>query len=92
MRVITLDKNKVVISVKDVLNSYELQTDDIVSDLGEINQIMQSDGTFITPEPVAIEPSETVEQKLVRLESMNTMLNEDFAGLVDTLIETGVLV
>jgi hypothetical protein len=54
MRVITLDANKKVISVKTVGDSYILQLNDIITDLGDIGMIQQLDGSFIidtTPIP-----------------------------------------
>jgi len=56
MRVITLDINKTVISVKNVGDNYALEVNDIVADTGELGQIMQPDGTFITPEPIPVIP------------------------------------
>jgi len=47
MRVITLDTNKKVTSVKTVGNTYTLQPNDIKTELGEIGQIQQLDGSFI---------------------------------------------
>jgi len=46
LRVITLDLNKKVISVKNVLDNYVLQINEIETDLGELGQIQQSDGSF----------------------------------------------
>lgn len=56
MRVITLDINKKVISVKDVGDDYTLQDGELHNEIGEFEQILQSDGTFITPEPIPVEP------------------------------------
>lgn len=49
MRVITLDTNKVVIGVKNVGDTCVLGPNDIVTNLGEIGQIQQADGTFSAP-------------------------------------------
>lgn len=55
MRVITLDSNKAVTSFKtvndDYLTYHTLQDNEIISDIGEIGQIQQLDGSFITPTP-----------------------------------------
>lgn len=56
MRAITLDANKKVISVKTVGDTYVLETNDIETELGEIGQIQQSDGSFID-DPTPIIPS-----------------------------------
>lgn len=56
MRVVTLDSNKKVVSIKDVGDSYILGVNDIATDLGEMGQIQQADGSFIndpTPPPPA---------------------------------------
>lgn len=64
-RFIILDSNNKVVAVR---NGLSIVTGEIESYDAEIGQIMQVDGTFITPEPVPTEPIETVEQKLERLE------------------------
>lgn len=64
MRVITLDTNKKVISIKNVLDNYILQVDEIKSDIGEIGQIQQTDGSFITPTPTPVTPQSTLEDKV----------------------------
>lgn len=56
MRVITLDINKIVTGVKDVGDNYIMKDNDIVSDIGEMGQIQQADGSFITPTPTPIPP------------------------------------
>lgn len=48
---------------------------EIESAEGNPGQIMQSDGTFITPEPTPTEPVETAEEKLERLEQQVTQDN-----------------
>lgn len=67
MRVLKIVDN-IVVSEKTVGENYELQDDEILSDTGRLGQIMQEDGTFITPEPEPIEPQETLEEKIDRLE------------------------
>ena len=61
MRVITLDINKKVISYTQTNENYILGINDIVSDIGEIGQIQQLDGSFIddtTPiVPPVIQPT-----------------------------------
>lgn len=61
MRVITLDANKKVTSVKTVGDAYVLQANDIITELGEVGQIQQADGSFIndtTPiTPPIIQPT-----------------------------------
>lgn len=63
MRVITLDGN-IVVSVKNVTDGYILGVNEFKSEVGEIGQILQQDGTFIDPEPVPVEPQPTLEDKI----------------------------
>lgn len=69
MRVIKIINNSIT-EIKQVLDSYVLQTNEIQSDVGEIGQIMQSDGTFID----AIPPLEQV--KLSKLTQINNAYNQ----------------
>lgn len=64
MRVITLDTNKKVIGTKTVGENYILQTNDLVSNIGEVGQVRQIDGSFITPTPTAEIPQITFEDKI----------------------------
>jgi hypothetical protein len=61
MRVIKIINN-LVVEVKTMLDSYQLQENEIVSDIGEVGQILQEDGTFITPAPAPVPGSESVLQ------------------------------
>lgn len=58
MRIITLDINKKVTNPKIVNDDYihnpGLQPGEIISELGEDGQIMQEDGSFITPPPIEV--------------------------------------
>lgn len=51
-RYITLDANN---KVSNIRYAKVIIEDEIQSDIGEIGQIMQIDGTFITPEPEPVE-------------------------------------
>jgi hypothetical protein len=64
MRVIRLDSNKTVTSTKTVNDDYVLETNDMVSDLGEIGQVQQADGSFITPTPITVTPTPTLDDKV----------------------------
>ncbi len=61
MRVIKIINN-LVVEVKTMLDSYQLQENEIQSDIGEVGQILQADGTFITPAPTPVSGSESVLQ------------------------------
>lgn len=55
MRVITLNSDQKIIGVKNVLDNYTLQDNEMISDFGELGQIRQADGTFAddtTPQPI----------------------------------------
>lgn len=64
MRVITLDTNKKVTEVKYVGDNYVLQAGEIETDLGEMGQIKQEDGSFITPIPETATAEPTPEDKV----------------------------
>jgi hypothetical protein len=49
MRIITLDSNKTITSIKNVLDNYVLQENELVSELGELGQVQKTDGTFTEP-------------------------------------------
>lgn len=52
-RFITVNENNIVVGIRFGKNIVD---GEIQSDIGEIGQIMQPDGTFITPEPEPVEP------------------------------------
>jgi hypothetical protein len=87
MRVITLDEDNNVISVKTVGNNYVLGTNDIETNLGEVGQIQQADGSFTNPEPVFVEPVETLEQKMDRLEQQRQSDNLTQFDVLATIYE-----
>lgn len=60
-RYIILDINNIVTSERF---GPEIAEGEIQSDIGELGQIMQPDGTFITPEPEPIVPMPTLEDKI----------------------------
>lgn len=47
MRVITLDRNKKIVGIKNVEDNCILGLDDMVSEKGEMGQVLQVDGKFI---------------------------------------------
>ncbi|WML35335.1 hypothetical protein [Clostridium sp. OS1-26] len=63
-RILTLDDNKKVISLKFVGDDYVLQPNDLETNEGDIGQIMQEDGTLIAPPQVVPEPEATLEDKI----------------------------
>lgn len=64
MRVLTFNDSNVVISIKNVTEGYQLQKNEIESELGELGQIKQEDGTFIDTEPPQAKPETTLEDKI----------------------------
>ena len=78
MRIVTLDITKKVTSIKDVGDSYILQSNDIVTELGEMGQIQQLDGSFITPVVVPVIPVIQPTNKEINDNLMTVM-----SGLVD---------
>lgn len=82
MRVITLDINKKVISVKTVGDAYVLQPNDIVTDLGDIGMIQQLDGSFIddttpiVPQPVQPTNKEIADNQLILMDIALTVYED----------------
>lgn len=64
MRVITLDINNTIVGVKDVGNSYTLQSNEVESHIGELGQIMKQDGSFVNPSIAPTTPEPTLEDKI----------------------------
>jgi len=83
MRVITLDTNKKVIGVKTVGDAYVLQSNDIATELGEMGQIQQLDGSFIDDTTPIPPPGPTIEEKLAAQERLTSAASEDFANFMD---------
>lgn len=92
MRVVKVDINNYVIEEKNVLDGYELKNKEFQSDNGEVGQILQPDGSFLTPEIVVV-PTETLEQKIERLEQQirndNLVQFEVLATIYEELITKG---
>lgn len=61
MRIIRLNEYNRVVSFR---YGKSIKQGEIHSDVGELGQIMQEDGTFITPEPTPTEPQPTLEDKI----------------------------
>jgi len=81
MKVITLDSNKKIISVKNVGDAYVLGIGDLVSDLGEMGQIQQVDGSFITPMPPAPSLLDTQTSKIAQIQDLyNQALSVGFTS------------
>lgn len=82
MRVITLDSSKKVISVKKVGDAYVLQANDIATDLGEMGQIQQLDGSFIAPAVVPTIPQSTIEDRLTNIEDTQDLILLKLEGVI----------
>jgi hypothetical protein len=85
MRVITLATNKTIISVKNVGDNYILESNDIVSEIGDIGQIQKDDGSFITPAPTPQPTPITLEE----LQNNQLTLMDAFATLYEGLLAKG---
>lgn len=72
MRFILLENDKVI----GVRYGSEKLEGEVQSDLGELGQIMQTDGTFITPESLPIESQPTIEEQILYENKYQTMLLE----------------
>lgn len=94
-RFITLDSNNKVIGIRNGLSIVE---GEIESDVGEIGQIMQGDGTFITPDPIPTEPVKSLDEQILELKVTQFEMNQVVEGqgasqqeLLDLLIEMGII-
>lgn len=76
MRLITLDENNKIVSVRNVGDDCIPQNRDLVSSKGECGQVMQSDGTFIWPEPESIEPQVSLDEQIYAENIYQTALLE----------------
>jgi len=90
MRIILLNEDKKIVEIKfglneDYINSPGLQPGEIVSDAGLYGQIMQADGSFITPEPTPVEPKPTLEEQIAKLQADNAQLKDDNITIMDVL-------
>lgn len=83
MRVITLNSNKKIISVKNVGDAYILETNDIETDLGEIGQIQQEDGSFIDDTtPLPPQPPSEIEVLQAKFDSLSDDMDEMYAQIL----------
>lgn len=95
MRVITLDEGNMVTSVKDVNVGYDqnpgLKIGEIISDVGERGQIMQPDGTFITPDPIPIIPQPTIEERFAEVNANQLILMDVLATMYEDMLAKGTV-
>ena len=75
MRFITLNEQNKVVGVRD---GKEIVEGEIESDIGQIGQIMQQDGTFISPEIT----TQIVESQLDRMENTLDVLLLKQEGII----------
>lgn len=73
MRFVTLNKDNVVTSIRI---AKEIVEGEIRSDVGELGQIMQSNGTFIDAPVEPIEPQATTEEQILAENQYQTALLE----------------
>lgn len=74
MRIITLNENNKIVGVKKVGDNCILSFNDLISEVGEMGQIMQPDGTFIDAptEPQPNTPS--IEERVSAIEDTLLMI------------------
>lgn len=77
MRFITLDENNKVISIRF---GKSIVDGEIQSDTGEIGQVRQPDGTFITPEPELVEPEPALDEIAAQ-----TLLNTEYLVILSEI-------
>lgn len=79
MRFITLDTNNKVTSIR---TGNTIVTGEIQSDTGKLDQILQPDGTFITPEVIPVTPTPTVEERLTVIEDTQDLILLKLEGVI----------
>lgn len=79
--------------IVSVRHGSSILENEIQNDTGDLGQVMQDDGTFITPSINPTEPHETIEQKIERLEKQvsqdNLVLFEVLATIYEELLMRG---
>lgn len=81
MRFIRLDESNKVISIRF---GSSILDGEIQSDIGELGQIMQPDGTFVWPEPEPVEPVPSLEEM-----TMQTLLNTEYLVILSEIENLG---
>ena len=79
MRFIRLDSNNVVIATR---TGASIVAEELKSDTGELGQILQPDGTFITPTPIPTIPQPTVEDRLTNIEDTQDLILLKLEGVI----------
>ena len=92
MRIVTLNTNKKVMSIKNVGENYILETNDIVTELGELGQIQQLDGSFIDDTtPLPPQPPTEIEilkDQLKDSQQNTLLLNDTISSFVDYMFSS----
>ena len=85
MRVIKVINNEVT-ETKQVLEHYIFQENEIQSNFGEVGQIMQENGAFITPEPIPFTPTLTLEEQVESLKQDNLIMMDVLATMYEDML------
>ena len=85
-RYIRLDENNI---VRDERTGTSIIEGEIESNTGEAGQIMQEDGTFITPEPALVEPAPTLQEQVEQLKQDNLILMDALATTFEEILSLG---
>ena len=81
-RFIVLDMNNVVVATRD---GYQIVEGEIESETGELGQIMQTDGSFLDPEPTEPPEKQSVEEQLSELQEQNLVLMDALATIFEAI-------
>ena len=81
MRFIRIDVNNMVVSTRV---GEEIVDGEVESKLGECGQIMQPDGTFVTPEQP--EPGPTIAEQMQALREDNLILMDAIAAMFEEIL------
>jgi len=78
-RFIKLDKDNIVISERI---GPSIIAGEIESLSGKLGQVLQGDGSFITPEPIPVEPVPTVAERLTNIEDTQDLILLKLDGVI----------
>lgn len=87
MRLILVDENGIVIGIR---NGSTIGDGEIASEIGELGQIMQDDGSFIDI-PIDTSPMPTLEEQIQLLQDQNLIFMDALADIYEVLIAKDVV-
>lgn len=88
MRFVNLDSNNMVVDTREGVIIVE---GEIQSDTGEIGQIMQPDGSFVTPVVIPAIPQPTMEERFSEVNTNQLILMDVLATMYEDMLAKGTV-